>query len=144
MPKKLPNPPYEIKNCGYLTPCWLWLGCKRKGYGLVNNPDYNGFSGKKMIQAHVFYYEKAKGKIPSGFLPDHLCKIRACVNYSHIELVTNVENIRRGSLPIINLQLAKQIRLLYENGVKQVDLSEKFNIAQATISQIINYKTWRN
>jgi hypothetical protein len=143
MPRRLPNPPYEIKDCGYLTPCWLWLGCTRKGYGLITNPDYNGFSGKKMIQAHVYFYEQQHGKIPIGCLPDHLCRVHRCVNYNHIELVSNVENIRRGSLPVINIGIANQIRRLYATGVKQVELAEKFGISQPTVSQIIRDKTWR-
>lgn len=28
---------------------------------------------------------------------DHLCRVRLCVNPSHLEAVTNLENLRRGA-----------------------------------------------
>ncbi|TAM22401.1 MAG: HNH endonuclease [Nevskiaceae bacterium] len=38
------------------------------------------------------------GPIPVGFEIDHLCAVRACVNVSHLELVSHAENIRRRDL----------------------------------------------
>jgi hypothetical protein len=36
------------------------------------------------------------GPIPPGLVTDHLCRVRACVNPSHMEPVTTRENNRRG------------------------------------------------
>lgn len=48
-------------------------------------------------------YEALLGPIPAGYVLDHTCRNRACVNVQHLEVVTNTENIRRGqSIPALN------------------------------------------
>lgn len=71
--------------------CWLW-GFKpdRAGYG--------GISVRGKTQpAHRVSYEVFRGPIPAGLVLDHLCRTPACVNPSHLEPVTNRENILRGT-----------------------------------------------
>jgi len=73
------------------TGCWLWCGYKDgKGYGVF------GKDPGKPIKAHRFSYENFKGKIPEGLQLDHVCRVRCCVNPSHLEPVTNRENVIRG------------------------------------------------
>lgn len=70
--------------------CWLWTaGRFNGGYGsfLVDG---------RRTGAHRFAYELVKGPIPDGLEPDHLCRVRLCVNPSHLEAVTHSENARRG------------------------------------------------
>ena len=70
--------------------CWAWLGARsKKGYGQFH------LDGKTMY-AHRIAYETARGKIPDGFVIDHLCRHRDCVNHAHMEIVTNEENVWRG------------------------------------------------
>ncbi len=71
--------------------CLIWLGATggKADYG-VCYPD-----GKRTY-AHRFAYELAKGPIPDGLMPDHLCRVHRCVNFAHMELVTNGVNILRG------------------------------------------------
>jgi len=69
-----------------LGPCWEWTAYKQpKGYGRY-----------KEGLAHKFAYDRLVGPLPPGLVSDHLCRNRACVDVSHIEPVTNGENIRRG------------------------------------------------
>lgn len=78
--------------------CWLWLGSVHKaiGYGTVSIGRHP-ISGKKTSEyAHRISHELFKGPIPVGLQIDHICRVRRCVNPSHLEAVSQAENIRRG------------------------------------------------
>ena len=73
-----------------LTGCWLWIGAiNENGYGLFW---HEGKWGK----AHRASYELYVGPIPQGRELDHLCRIRRCVNWVHVEPVTRRVNLLRG------------------------------------------------
>lgn len=98
-----PHDPTEVNNMGqpkytteerfwakvYMPPCeddcWTWTASNTLGYGLF-------WSGIKMVLAHKYSY----GITPDGLVLDHLCRNHACVNPSHLEPVTQRENLRRG------------------------------------------------
>lgn len=71
--------------------CWLWTGADNgKGYGLVN-------VNKKLCYLHRFTYERFIGPIPDRLQLDHLCRQHACCAPHHLEPVTGLANVRRGS-----------------------------------------------
>ena len=71
--------------------CWIWMGAlSANGYGNIHVRPKN-------IVAHRYFYEYAKGPVPSGLDLDHLCRVRCCVNPDHLQPVTRSENLRRGS-----------------------------------------------
>lgn len=72
-----------------LGPCWLWTGNLTDGYGRFSAED-------RMWPAHRWAYATFVGEPPAELVMDHLCRVRACVNPSHLEPVTNAENLRRG------------------------------------------------
>lgn len=77
-----------------LGQCWLWTG-RQIGAG------YGGFLGRngRTTYGHRFAYELLIGAVPEGFEIDHLCRNRMCVNPTHMEVVTHLENVRRGRGP---------------------------------------------
>ena len=76
--------------------CWLWTGAiVRGGYGQFFSGAEN--NGPRLIYAHRYSYELAKGRIPENLTIDHLCRVRCCVNPAHLEAVPFAENIKRGT-----------------------------------------------
>jgi hypothetical protein len=76
-----------------LGPCWLWTGSKVEGYGKLK------VEGAYKL-AHRLVFECHGGPIAHGMQLDHLCRVRHCVNPSHLEQVTQTVNIMRGMSPI--------------------------------------------
>ena len=73
--------------------CWAWAGgLDKDGYGKVK------VAGRD-LRAHRVAFEVKYGPIPDGFLSDHLCRVRCCVNPDHLDVVTPSVNILRGILP---------------------------------------------
>ena len=70
--------------------CWFWLGyMTRQGYGTF-------YPRGGLATAHRFAYELVKGAVPQGYVLDHLCRNRSCVNPEHLDPVTQKENVDRG------------------------------------------------
>ena len=71
--------------------CWLWTAAVNRvgGYGHFR-------VGLRTVYAHRLSYEWANGPIPDGLTIDHLCRVTTCVRPSHLEVVTNRENILRS------------------------------------------------
>ena len=75
------------------TRCWEWKGhISNDGYGTFY------FQTSRTRMAHRLAYELVLGPIPEGMVLDHLCRRRSCVNPKHLQPVTNLENIDRGSI----------------------------------------------
>lgn len=83
--------------------CWLWTG----------SLDWSGYghfwrSGTLML-AHRWAYEHFTGEVPKGYQIDHLCRVRHCVNPSHLEAVTPSINVQRGAHVRRDLRVARNI-----------------------------------
>src|SRR3990167_1812336 len=71
--------------------CWVWTAYKnRAGYGEF------GYR-KRKVKAHRFIYEFLLGPIPKSLQLDHLCRNRACINPTHLEVVSPRINLLRGN-----------------------------------------------
>ncbi len=68
------------------TSCWIWTASTVKGgYGKF-------WDGARLVLAHRFSYELAIGPIPEDMTVDHRCFTPACVNPTHLRLLTNRQN----------------------------------------------------
>lgn len=129
---------YQIEDRGYETPCWIWLLAKSQwGYGLEAD-------GHRQQAAHRAEYKRRYGTIPDNLELDHLCRQRDCVNPDHLEPVTRAMNIQRGDLSQLTEPEVRAIKRMLQEGVKQKEIAQYFNVCRATISCIATGHTWRN
>lgn len=71
--------------------CWLWTGSQsHNGYGQFYVDERSSFV------AHRWLYKRVVGDVPDELQLDHLCRVRLCVNWNHLEPVTAWENVRRS------------------------------------------------
>jgi hypothetical protein len=69
--------------------CWLWQGhTSADGYAFFS---VNG----RNTAVHRVSYEAFVAPMPDGLEIDHLCRVRSCVNPSHLEAVTHRVNMQR-------------------------------------------------
>jgi hypothetical protein len=88
-------------NCG----CWLWVGA-------INSTGYGAFwFEKRSVSAHRFLHDRLFGHVP-GLDLDHLCRVRNCVNPTHLERVTRSENMLRG----VNVGCSNRLKTHCPNG----------------------------
>lgn len=86
------NRPLAFWSRVEFTPtCWLWRGSV--------GPNGYGYFGTRRDHhlAHRWAYTFCVGPIVAGLSLDHLCRVRHCVNPSHLEPVTQHENCLRGA-----------------------------------------------
>ena len=81
--------------------CWLWTGrLEALGYARCR------VDGER-VYAHRYAYELEVGPIPDGMEIDHLCRVRHCVNPTHLEAVTHRENLRRSPIQVTSVNARK-------------------------------------
>lgn len=157
---------YPCKNCGSLcykvyahafcsdkcrfmfkvdstNECWLWLGLRTKS-------NYGKFSiGKKYISAHRFSYSLFNGLLDEDKFVCHTCDNPPCVNPEHLFLGTPLENMmdmtekgrQHSKLTVFNVI---EIRKMWDNGLSQRKIIEKFNITSGTVSNITARRSWKH
>ena len=128
MPKGIYLRNYDGKYTIDSNGCWLWKGYIEK----------NGYGSRL---AHRRLYKRYKGEIPKEYQIDHLCKVKACVNPDHLEVVTAAENIHRSAVAKLTIEDIKMIRLLKDK-YTQKELGSLFRVHQCSIGRIINNKRW--
>lgn len=73
--------------------CWIWSDRAKSPYGYFSIL----FKGEwRSVGAHVMAYVLTHGNQKEGYVVDHTCRNKKCVNPSHLESVTIRENSRRG------------------------------------------------
>lgn len=70
----LPSNPIHSKP---VTPCWIWLGQKRSGYGRIQR-------GRINYTVHKYVWEQLNGPLSKDMELHHLCGVRHCYNPEHL------------------------------------------------------------
>jgi hypothetical protein len=127
--------------------CWLWTGCvTERGYACLK------IDGT-YIYAHRLAFEEMHGKIPESVLVCHQCDVPSCVNPQHLHpgdhLSNQAEKAQRGRVkgernPCAKLTAAQVKEIRSSVGASNRALSEKFGVANSTISMVRNGLLWRH
>lgn len=121
-----------IVDCGYSTPCHLWLlAITGKGYGQEWDR-----SRRRMNFAHRLAYERVHGPVPPGTEIDHLCSQRACVNPEHLEAVTHAVNVERARR--IDDQQVQRVAELRAAGRAYREIAALVGISETSVWRLIN------
>lgn len=119
--------------------CWIWTASMYEG-------GYGYFSvDKKSVRAHRFAYKLLIGEIPVGFDIHHLCQNHACVNPTHLELLTHANHPRgerNGKAKLTEEDIVLIRRCYAEGKWSQQQLATHFEISQRQIARIIISKQW--
>jgi hypothetical protein len=136
---RLNGPDYIEEDRGYETPCWVWQKTlDNYGYGLLS------FGRKMRKGAHIVSWQNANGPVPPGLELDHLCRVRACVNPSHLEPVTRAENIRRGSRAKLTAEQVRELRALVGAGMTHRSAAARFDVHKSTVGHIVTRRSWKD
>lgn len=91
-PKPIPVADRILSKVVKSGDCWQWVGAiKENGYGVILDQGV-----RRMVYVHRKMFELFYYKIPDGLVIDHLCRNRACCKPSHLQAVTQKENLLRG------------------------------------------------
>lgn len=132
-----------------LGQCWGWTGRSQpSGYGRVFIDHLH------QVGAHVYSWQLHYGAIPEGLQVLHKCDNPPCSRPDHLFLGTPAENSAdmvtkarsawgmRNRKAMLTDEQISQIRMLYADGARQVDLAAQFGTHQTNISLIVRRKNW--
>lgn len=94
MPAKMTRERFMFRVSIDTNGCWVWPLLRRDGYGQT----CVGIDGRTERFPHRVAWFLFRGSLPpTGMQLDHTCRVRACVNPDHLEVVTPLVNIMRSS-----------------------------------------------
>lgn len=119
--------------------CWPWTAfCDENGYGIF-------WDGERITRAHRWSYRRFVGPIPGGLVPDHTCHDpaecrlgiecphRRCVNWRHLEPVTNRENSLRGARTKLADRTVAELLVRWRGGTSLIVLAAETGIDKGAL-----------
>lgn len=128
---------FTIEERGYKTPCYVWRHGLKEGYAVVNR------NGRPATVVRIRYEEQV-GPFPEGMVPDHLCRVRACVRLDHIEPVTTQVNAQRGAMAKVTPAIVREIRRRRAAGERLRVIAADIGISNQAVSNIARRQRWAN
>lgn len=133
---------------GASTECWPYGGyCDDRGYGIFS------WAHRERMKAHRAALYFATGTpIPSDVVVRHGCDNPPCCNPLHLELGTQVDNVRDRDSRLRQTRGARHPRAkLNEEAVRRIRndarsaaaVAREYGVSRSAISDIRNGKNWR-
>lgn len=143
-------------HCAELDGCWLWQGSADKGAYPRINQDGSSRSLRRVL------HEAAGHEVERGSVVSTKCGTRLCVNPDHLIVRTRsavtkkaasegkiftdarrkkiTRHLRESRSPL-TMDDVRAIRL---SGETQVALAKRYRVSQQTISNVCNYRVWKD
>lgn len=134
--------------------CWLWLGARTNGYGVMAL----GY-GNKNTKAHILSFRIHHGEVPVGREVCHRCNQKLCVRPDHLYAGTHKENLQQAKKDGLILagekhpraklttQEVRQIRLLghghLPKGRRAEELAAMFGVTRSTVGRILTGQSYK-
>lgn len=129
------GPDFAYAHTGYDTPCLVWQhSTTRDGYGR-----WRAGRGRRVL-THVLAWQRVHGPVPPGLELDHLCRVRACAEVAHLELVTRAQNVQRGSRTRLTADQARAIAAA--TAQTAAALAAAYGVCATTIRRIRTGRSW--
>jgi len=139
------------EHVAHLGPCWVWTGTAHLGfgYGLIHHKGRNQPTHRVSWQLEI-------GPIPDDLCVLHKCDNPPCVRPSHLFLGTRAENIADKTakgrqdkgvqihFARLNPDKVREARAMFASGSLHREIAERFGVHPATITYLLNGKTWRH
>lgn len=118
--------------------CWLWIGPSSKGKDTTRAKfTYNG----TQVLAYHFIWYLLYGVFPTKMIC-HTCDNGLCVKPDHLFEGTRSENMfdasRKNRTTWYSNEKIMQVHLLHEEGLSNLEISDRLGIHKTYVSKIIN------
>lgn len=130
--------------------CWEWVGCKMKGYGMMN---VNGIPKLASRLSWEIHY----GPIPANKMVLHKCDNPSCSNPEHLYIGDQFDNMadmwNRGRANPGHVYGSKHgnskltdedAKLIRHSTQKTRELADQFGVSMTTIQYVRSGKSWKH
>jgi len=143
---------YRLEERGHRTPCWIWVGGQKGGYGVMR------FEGRPRTVSRLAW-RAFVGEIPEGLEVCHKCDVPTCFRIDHLFLGTHYENMRdaaekkrMGGLfgvehhsAKLNPEKVRFLRAQFDNGIDPSDeMALKFGVSYNALKKIQHKQSWKS